>query len=671
MPERNEPCPCGSGKKYKKCCARKESLAFDQQVINDIGMLFQEYTDMMAEQVDKDESTVSSFQQEMMRVEANGLEFEGNEGFFSLVFMLDHGFVKNQDKWQRFIDEEKKKFNRAKTKHALEPLKNPSVFLAEITGVNGDTALITEVTEQEKKPLYTLESWKETAKHPVGTRYIGLGVPFMDGLLALPAVFHAGASEDNNIERLSEKMRVLGFSEWSVFLNASILDRSIDILAPDNMLPRSSANYDFRAQDQQALTQLTDFFDQMLPPMLRWMGEEVEDRLAVFLGEEKPQMRKPAIYAAGAAAGAKEIFPLRAEKMEHGGFTIKELAEHFGCSPDSVSKAADRIIDNDPDSWDQLDEQASKFLAEQASRSMSGTPKISTNSGFYPAATEALMWKMQRLILRGELDPNHIDAFAGELFVPKTPEESQQLQVYDAYEAFEKVGEEEAAALCRPAEIMNVEEPVADLYNLKGLLAKDPEEKEAYFRQAVDIVEKELAEIPPEERPDNAWSDVTFRPYLRALINEAASFCDRQAFQEAIKQLAFMLKINPDDNQGLRFWLHALYICEGSWEKEKELLATYPDEEDNSIYWANQLLKAFLRKDQELVDEAMSELAEHNHELMDHMVLRKPKPEHPPLAVSAGEQSEVEYYAYIATGIWEDMFERLGSDLLTLLDTED
>lgn len=26
MPGRNEPCPCGSGKKYKKCCEKKEAV---------------------------------------------------------------------------------------------------------------------------------------------------------------------------------------------------------------------------------------------------------------------------------------------------------------------------------------------------------------------------------------------------------------------------------------------------------------------------------------------------------------------------------------------------------------------------------------------------------------------------------------------------------------------
>jgi uncharacterized protein YecA (UPF0149 family) len=30
LPGRNEPCPCGSGKKYKKCCLRKDMEALAQ-----------------------------------------------------------------------------------------------------------------------------------------------------------------------------------------------------------------------------------------------------------------------------------------------------------------------------------------------------------------------------------------------------------------------------------------------------------------------------------------------------------------------------------------------------------------------------------------------------------------------------------------------------------------
>jgi uncharacterized protein YecA (UPF0149 family) len=28
---RNEPCPCGSGKKYKRCCMRTEAVRFEQR----------------------------------------------------------------------------------------------------------------------------------------------------------------------------------------------------------------------------------------------------------------------------------------------------------------------------------------------------------------------------------------------------------------------------------------------------------------------------------------------------------------------------------------------------------------------------------------------------------------------------------------------------------------
>ena len=33
---RNEPCPCGSGKKYKKCCIDKEEIDWKEWFANDI-----------------------------------------------------------------------------------------------------------------------------------------------------------------------------------------------------------------------------------------------------------------------------------------------------------------------------------------------------------------------------------------------------------------------------------------------------------------------------------------------------------------------------------------------------------------------------------------------------------------------------------------------------------
>ena len=35
MAARNEPCPCGSGKKYKKCCMRNDSLPEDERGLLD------------------------------------------------------------------------------------------------------------------------------------------------------------------------------------------------------------------------------------------------------------------------------------------------------------------------------------------------------------------------------------------------------------------------------------------------------------------------------------------------------------------------------------------------------------------------------------------------------------------------------------------------------------
>lgn len=55
-PERNEPCPCGSGRKYKKCCMEKVSRQLSPQglqrvltkVVEEIGGYEISYNDLVA-----------------------------------------------------------------------------------------------------------------------------------------------------------------------------------------------------------------------------------------------------------------------------------------------------------------------------------------------------------------------------------------------------------------------------------------------------------------------------------------------------------------------------------------------------------------------------------------------------------------------------------------------
>ena len=43
MVGRNDPCPCGSGKKYKKCCERKDAVTVEDLLTDEMEHLLQTF----------------------------------------------------------------------------------------------------------------------------------------------------------------------------------------------------------------------------------------------------------------------------------------------------------------------------------------------------------------------------------------------------------------------------------------------------------------------------------------------------------------------------------------------------------------------------------------------------------------------------------------------------
>ena len=49
---RNDPCPCGSGKKYKKCCESKETISIEKVKTEELERVLQTFYDEYPERKD-------------------------------------------------------------------------------------------------------------------------------------------------------------------------------------------------------------------------------------------------------------------------------------------------------------------------------------------------------------------------------------------------------------------------------------------------------------------------------------------------------------------------------------------------------------------------------------------------------------------------------------------
>jgi tetratricopeptide (TPR) repeat protein len=93
----------------------------------------------------------------------------------------------------------------------------------------------------------------------------------------------------------------------------------------------------------------------------------------------------------------------------------------------------------------------------------------------------------------------------------------------------------------------------ADAHNHLGIASLDARKlkvAEQHFRAAIDggerRVERDGAHVP--------WGMIENRPYLRALANLALVLAEQRRWPEALAIHKQMLRLNPDDNQGVR-WL--------------------------------------------------------------------------------------------------------------------
>lgn len=105
----------------------------------------------------------------------------------------------------------------------------------------------------------------------------------------------------------------------------------------------------------------------------------------------------------------------------------------------------------------------------------------------------------------------------------------------------------------------------ADAHNHIGIVSLDArklKDAERHFRAAIEGGQRQLeyegAQVP--------WAVIENRPYLRGLANLALVLAEQKKWSEALAIHRHMLKLNPGDNQGVRFLIGPELLRLGDYE---------------------------------------------------------------------------------------------------------
>jgi len=191
----------------------------------------------------------------------------------------------------------------------------------------------------------------------------------------------------------------------------------------------------------------------------------------------------------------------------------------------------------------------------------------------------------------------------------------------------------------------------ADAYVL--LAEHTPSRKEALnlYEQGVAAGERALGPKAFEEASGHFWGVLETRPYMRARLGMAHALWTAGRREEAVGHLQDMLRLNPNDNQGVRYTLAGFLLSLDRDGDLAQLLQQYP--EDGMATWAyTKALLAFRQHgDTAEARRLLTEAKKTNKHVPDYLLGRKFPPGGQPAYYSPGDENEaLEYIGSFMAG---------------------
>jgi len=228
------------------------------------------------------------------------------------------------------------------------------------------------------------------------------------------------------------------------------------------------------------------------------------------------------------------------------------------------------------------------------------------------------------------------------------PLDRAQELMYDAWEATGS----RRIKLARQA--LAISPDCADAYVLLAEEARSLPEAKRLYEQGVSAGERALGPQMFEEDAGHFWGIIETRPYMRARAGLASCLWQLGERQAAIEHYADMLRLNPGDNQGIRYVLANCLLRQGDDIALAKLLDQYKDDAMAEWLYTRALL-AFRREGAgKKANAALKKALKENEFVPAYLLGKKRLPRQLPDYIGFGDENEAVSYAAGALAIWRE-----------------
>ncbi len=233
---------------------------------------------------------------------------------------------------------------------------------------------------------------------------------------------------------------------------------------------------------------------------------------------------------------------------------------------------------------------------------------------------------------------------------PKSSLEKAQALVWEAFDTNSK---KKRIALAKEA--IEISPDCADAYTLLAEMSDSGTEIISYLRQAVEAGKRSISHVLDKDPKDYPfWQVLETRPYMRALESLASALFGKGDEEESIALWKELLRLNPNDNQGVRYTLIPILVGQDKLSEVEDFILKYDGDVCASFLFSKALF--LFKKHGDTIEsrKALKEAVKRNKYVMEFFLgRRKFSNSSGPIAFGSPEEAE-EYVLFGAAGWVKD-----------------
>jgi len=217
--------------------------------------------------------------------------------------------------------------------------------------------------------------------------------------------------------------------------------------------------------------------------------------------------------------------------------------------------------------------------------------------------------------------------------------------MYDAFEA------DKAEGIKLANKAIKLDADNVDAYIFLGGFEKDLDKAIVYYKKGMEAGKRTIGEKEFEELKGHFWGFHETRPYMKAKAAYAECLFLNNNIEESIKQYTDLLTLNPNDNQGLRYYLANILVNNNKFKIYEKLHKQY---KEDSTFWLFTYAIYLFKKDGKTAkaDKALLKAYKANNNVIALLTGDKEVFEDMPEFYSPGGEEEANIYLRDAAELW-------------------